>query len=468
MSSLNIMDREVEVVSGLVSKVIDESPTNDFLFNNCQLANTEYGNQVRSIPIKTDLTYGEPDTKRYIIAVGCPTVYVMDMNNRVSVVRKHSSAFIEPSFAKALGEDVVKRDKSLHESYVSLYNREPSQFDLYQEARKGIYIIEYYTIRTKQTDAFTGNSVNDNLCADYYNSSDNIETLSDRELETLKNKVVTHTGGVIKMRNITFIPLLKLQEHGIAYYSDVNLMFSTMGMDSKTVHPLSKKARSTGHKYVNNTLLIKINDLYNQGTNGYWIKIGKRVEKIVPSKDPSLPNGGSIQLITTNGVERVTKTNSLEGLADLGIYTSKELAQTDGVGREDSRMLEEIAKQQRYNMELDRLDKEKELLDLKHKVFKERVEMEHALITLKNEMDYDKRLYDLEYLQVERLVKLSNLKISASMDRYKSVRDMMLYKYKAETELELLNSRRTYEGLKSTTDIASKVLDVGNKIFSLL
>ena len=47
MSSLNIMDREVEVVSGLVSKVIDESPTNDFLFNNCQLANTEYGNQVR-------------------------------------------------------------------------------------------------------------------------------------------------------------------------------------------------------------------------------------------------------------------------------------------------------------------------------------------------------------------------------------------------------------------------------------
>ena len=58
MSSLNIMDREVEVVSGLVSKVIDESPTNDFLFNNER--NTvvnplNFGNLVWAPTIATDV-----------------------------------------------------------------------------------------------------------------------------------------------------------------------------------------------------------------------------------------------------------------------------------------------------------------------------------------------------------------------------------------------------------------------------
>lgn len=382
----------------------------DTIFNTRNLNNRHSA----ALYINNDKDFNKPDRGQYIFSTMGMGIFAMFSNNMVLPIR-------------------TKQSLNGYSTYAML-SAETGAVD------KGVFIVDYYTI-------YNDSTADVESAIEYYLNYQNLQYDRDT-INNIIEKVTTKVGNSfeteIKIRLITFVPESEINEHVNLYIDKSDILLISGNLNSNTMHPNSRYYKDLCNKTVNSVNSIEFDIVDNISTTPYFIKIGNKVEKFLPTRDIERSNGGLITMFK-NGKEISSKKYNLRELGkEYGIYRTKDEADSDG----------NVARL----AELDKLTVEKGKISL------ELTKIEHERNKLKDERDFFREKWNNETLLFEQKFKLAELDIAKrysdmQISYKKGTMDAISNKLKGDVDLRHVHAKNQADLNKLNADNAFKFIN---------
>lgn len=381
----------------------EQQHNNDTVFNTRNIhTRASYGNYINN-----DKDYKKQDRGQYIFSTMGNNLTAMFSNNMAIPIRS-------------------KPTLNGHHMYAKIMEHADSVDD-------GVYIVDYYNMYNDGTTSV------ENVML-YYLNSTNIEY--DRNtIENIVNKITGKNGRQfpteVSIRLITFIPAKVINEHMNVYVDRSDILIIKGVVNNSIVHPNSRKYKENDTKTIKAHNAIEIEIVDNINNEPYYIKLGNKVEKFMPTKDISRTNGARLKIYKNGSITTSEKSN-LTNLSDtFGFFRTKKEAESNG----------DVSKL----AELDKLNVEKQKISL------ELDKIAHEKIKLKEERDFYREKFKHEIAMQEQKFKIGQL------DIMKKEEEITMAYYKAELEIGMSTHKHTLEAnaavIKSTMEQAKSNTD---------
>jgi hypothetical protein len=369
-----------------------QTPQNDMVFN------TIVGYNPGSNMIVNDRDYNKPDYTQYLFSTMGKGVNAMYPNNMVLPIRLKTTLNgygMYAEIAKHLGKNNVSN---------------------------GIYIVEYFTIRSDATTI--GESA-----IDYYLESHNINidyNVTEHIIKTLGERKGNRIPPEIQLRLVNFIGEKALHEHTNVFVPGPNIVLINGNINPGLIHPNSVTDKAVTNKLQNmegnNIIYLEIID--NDNTIPYFIKIGNDVHKILSHKDPTKINGGYMSIKKNGSYQTDDNRCGISDLSGMGIYRTYDQAITEG----DTAKLAEVRKLEldlsKIKLEYDKMSYEREKLRLEMEHYKEKHELEMHKKRVETNLVYGKGMTDLHITLSKFKIEMATLMFKNKIDNTKSVLDV--------------------------------------------
>lgn len=326
-----------------------------------------------------------------------------------------------------------------------------------REDTKGVFIVEYLLYyRESSTPTEVSNSIVERFrqlqfvnYSDRYNYPEEIL----RKICS-SNRSASYNGSHFTFRLTTFIPEQVIHERGKVYHVDSGLVVGFGRVTDRIMHPCNenyikemKKLSSDAQNFVE----IEVVD--HNSNKEYWTKVGNKVIRIEPTRDPTKEEGCNIDFYI-NKSHTETRASDLPHVQDQGIFHTKEDAEAEGnldakfkilemenkaksIENEKVRLTQEVTKLENENTKL-QIEKTKLLLE------KYKIDTDFKLTREKCKHEMHKLVLEVTHIKD----KLTLFKYSAVLELIKKKMD---FEYNIKMKQESLESNQSTDAFDRIT-----------------
>jgi len=393
--------------------------------------------------ITRDVEYDAPDYKRNAFYSGLRSdinFYMIDHRNMVTPI-KH-----KPDFLNTISSRDGMKDTLIK------YNPTSTVKHVY-----GVYITEEF-IFTR------GMFIDTDVLVEYYNNTDYIDmtdiTIEQFRADIERVKVIGRSSNHypdLSFRVTTFIPESVILDNDKVYIPNLDIVLSSNGIGSTTLHPRSKKykelqagERVKSTSTTSTTISVELIDNVNYTNKPYYMKLGNEAIAIKSIKRPNEPSGCTITHVN-NGSVIDSKYISTDEYTGYGIYNDREscLANGDNAGYLAIKKLE--LEHETIQLAYTKLEEDKKATVSKyeHELTKinlsyESMKSENILKDKRAQADIDKLTLDLDKITEER----KTLEYKSNMAVNAHDKDVITHKYRHEVNTLLLSKDKLEADLK--------------------